>query len=655
MQRLLSIFVFGFFGLASHSTMAVAAEMRFALVIGNSAYKVGSRPTPVNDSGLIAQALKETGFQVTAQNDLNEEQLRKTFGDFAARIGKGGPDAVAVVYFAGNGLQLRGENYLLPVDAGVASVDDARAHAVSLSEQMHAFAALHLKASIFIVDEAGISPSSWSGSPPAGGFAWVEPEPNMLVAFNAAPGTAIGEATESAGSYAKVLAELIRGDSLTPAELFGQVRLRVGELTMGAEVPWSASKIPPQFVLFARKSDAPARTDRLAFLASLRGQPLQKIGVRNAYLVTLLRDTLDGYADFLADYWQDPMARRVQALLAARREAITWWRSYQRNVPEAYWTYLERYPNGPHAVDAHGLLSRLGASNDPPTRFAKLEYDVPPPLPDELAYLKRPGLMLDDPQLAFAPPPPLPTDVQPQPPQPAMAKSPASAAPAGGEPNPGIGPAPLSPLVPGNVPAALDITGAIGRLGSPSEKSIMPPGSPHDVTRGGGEGAASPSQPGSAPSGSVKVDQKPVDERSATGGPGPMAPADKAADLAPATATMPIPATPTRAQDRMPAALAPSTSLPIPLRRPASAPARVPVAGVPSQAGPAAGNGSPTAAKPVLAPRPNPQPKLAVEGAAAPRPPQAIGAAKPTATRQPQSGCTDLDGRQDLPGKRTCR
>ena len=159
-------------------------------------------------------------------------------------------------------------------------------------------------------------------------------------------------------------------------------------------------------------------------MTRMRAQPLQKMGVRDAYLVTLLRDTLDGYADFLADYWQDPMANRVQALLAARREAITWWRTYQRNVPEAYWTYLERYPNGPHTSDARNLLNQLGASNDPPSRFPRLEYDVPPPLPDELPYLGRPGLMLDDLQFAFAPPPPLPVNwLGPQPPLSDMAKS----------------------------------------------------------------------------------------------------------------------------------------------------------------------------------------------------------------------------------------
>src|SRR6185312_10877778 len=73
MQRLLSTFVIGFLIVASLSA-AAATEMRLALVIGNASYKANPLATPINDAGLIAQALKETGFQVTAQNDLDGEK-----------------------------------------------------------------------------------------------------------------------------------------------------------------------------------------------------------------------------------------------------------------------------------------------------------------------------------------------------------------------------------------------------------------------------------------------------------------------------------------------------------------------------------------------------------------------------------------------------
>jgi hypothetical protein len=77
-------------------------------------------------------------------------------------------------------------------------------------------------------------------------------------------------------------------------------------------------------------------------------------------------------------------------------------------VPDAYWSYLERYPRGPHLADARRLLTHLGAATEPPAKFARMDYDVPPPLPDELEYVERAVLVFDDPALAFESPPPSP-------------------------------------------------------------------------------------------------------------------------------------------------------------------------------------------------------------------------------------------------------
>jgi uncharacterized caspase-like protein len=408
MQRLLIILATGFLAVASVSPTARASEVRFALVIGNASYKPTALVTPANDVALMAQTLEGAGFQVTSERDLDSARLRKALGDFIDRIGKAGPDAVALVYFAGYGLQLEGENYLLPVNADMVHVEDVRLRAVRLSDAMRSLAALNFKAAFVILDAARANPSLLGGAPSASGLAWVAPEPNMLIAFNAAPGTVAPKVGDGYSPYARALSEMIRDAGQIPSASFDRVRLRVNEMTKGAQVPWSASTIKKPFVFFERDPGAPARADTPARISELRSKALRSLGATDAYFVSLLRDTLDGYSDFIAEYWQDPMARRVQALLAARRESITWARSYQANVPAAYWTYLERYPKGPHAADARRLLSRLGAAGTLPSKFARMEYDVPPPLPDELSYLERKVLAWDDPEFAFEPPPPLP-------------------------------------------------------------------------------------------------------------------------------------------------------------------------------------------------------------------------------------------------------
>jgi uncharacterized caspase-like protein len=393
---------------------ATATERRLALVIGNASYKTRPLATAVSDAALIAQTLQTAGFDVVGARDLDLGLLRKAIGDFTDKIARTGPGATVVVYFSGYAVQLAGENYLIPIGSDISGVAELPARASSVTELMHALAKLKASSTFIVLDAARPGPFVLPGQ--AGGLAWTEPEAAMLIAFSAAPGTLARDTAEGYGAYAKALSEMIREGDLTPENLFERVRLRVHDLSRGAQIPWSASKIQAQFRFFERSSGAPSRTDAPGRTAQLRFQPMRALGVQQAYLVTLLRDTFDAYADFVADYWQDPMARRVRALLAARRESVTWRRTCQANEASAYWTYLERYPHGPHVADADRLLAKMGAATTPPSKFARVDYDVPPPLPDELEYVERPALMLDDRALGFETPPATPASfLEPQP------------------------------------------------------------------------------------------------------------------------------------------------------------------------------------------------------------------------------------------------
>jgi len=396
------LLVFFAFAAFAHSAIAAASERRLALVIGNGSYGVRALPSAVNDAAVVAQTLKASGFDVTSQRDLDEARLRQSFGDFLVGVKNAGPDTVVVVYFAGLGLQSEGENYLLPIDAEISQPSDVVRHALPLSEQTRSLAALHVKGSFVIVDAARASPFLLAGRPPASGLAWTEPEANLLIAFNATPGTIAPGSPDGHGAYASALAEMIRQGGLRPEDLFDRVRLRVNELTGGAQVPWDASNIPARFEFSEGGAGVPERADAPERTAWMRAQPMRKLSPQDAYWTALLRDTFDGYAEFLAEYWNDPMAKQIGALLAVRREAITWRRSYQANVADAYWTYLELYPHGPHVADAERMLTRLVAAITPPVKFRRLDYDVPPPLPAEVEFTDRPVLILGDPEFAFA-------------------------------------------------------------------------------------------------------------------------------------------------------------------------------------------------------------------------------------------------------------
>jgi uncharacterized caspase-like protein len=398
-----------------NSAAAQQQEKRIALVVGNGAYAKSPLATAANDAGLIAQTLQAAGFDVVGARDLDGDTLRRSFRDFIQKAETSGPGTVAMVYLAGYGIQLAGENYFIPVDSSVNRDTDIPIEGLRIGDYLRQLAALPLKASVVVLDAARQQPFVEGGQRIASGLSLVEPDPHMLIAFNAAPGTVAPAEQGPYGVYAQSLAEMIRTGGLPLPEVFNRVRLRVNDASKGAQVPWNAEKIDAEFMFFNRAPDAPAPSSPDQ-VAAVRSRPIRDLGVQDAYAAALERDSMQGYEDFLAAYPGDPLARRVRAIVAARREAITWSRTYRTDTPQAYWSYLRRYPRGPHAFDARRRLAILTAPLEPPPAFAVIDYDVPPPPPDEIVYVDRPVLAFSDPEFDFEPPPPPPVYFLPPPP-----------------------------------------------------------------------------------------------------------------------------------------------------------------------------------------------------------------------------------------------
>ena len=118
------------------SAAGASAEPRLALVIGEGAYRTGELPTAANDAGLVAQTLQSAGFEVVQGRDLGANELRQIVRDFLDRAQNAGPDTSAVVYVSGHGVQLEGENYLVPVDARIARDSDVPIEGFRLSDLM---------------------------------------------------------------------------------------------------------------------------------------------------------------------------------------------------------------------------------------------------------------------------------------------------------------------------------------------------------------------------------------------------------------------------------------------------------------------------------------------------------------------------------------
>lgn len=385
---------------AAKAQDAPPTNPRIALVIGEATYLDGALPTAANDAGLIAQVLQAAGFDVVGARDLDEKSVRGALRDFLDKAAQAGPNMQAFVYLGGRALQYEGDNYFVPIDARIDRDSDAPIEAIRLGDFTHALAAAPGLARIVVIDGARANPYAAKSKPLAGGLALVEPEQGELIAFNAAPGSIGADEQGPYGVYAKTLAGAMRQGGVSVEDVFAQTRIGVNQATGGAQLPWSAAKLSAPYYIFERSADAPPPPPPV----TASNKPLRDYGPDQAYDVALQRDSLPAYEEFLVDYPNSAQARRVRAILAARREARFWQHTRELNTPRSYWTYMRRYPKGPHVADAQRRLEILSARLAPPVDFAPEDYaDLPPPPPDEMIYADRPVYVFDGPD--YGPPP----------------------------------------------------------------------------------------------------------------------------------------------------------------------------------------------------------------------------------------------------------
>ena len=176
------------------------AESRVALVIGQSAYRaVPALPNAANDGKRMADLLGHAGFDVTAAPDLAQNDMRQTISDFAAKVSASGPDTVALVFYAGHGLQVDGENYLVPVDVDPKREADIPLQAVRLNDLMNTLGALPTRMRIVMLDACRNNPFPALHQTTGHGLAIVDTKAGAsgsFISFSTSPGA---EAEDGSG------------------------------------------------------------------------------------------------------------------------------------------------------------------------------------------------------------------------------------------------------------------------------------------------------------------------------------------------------------------------------------------------------------------------------------------------------------------------
>src|SRR6476469_5874015 len=219
------------------------AEKRVALVLGNSAYRnVAPLPNPVNDSAKIASTLKEAGFDVVdSRRDLPAAETRRALRDFADRA----RDAdIAVVYYAGHGIEVDGGNYLIPVDARLERDTDIYDEGLSLDRILIAIEPAK-KLRLVILDACRDNPFSRSmkrtvASRAIGqGLAKVEPSaPNVLIAYSAKAGSTAADGNGKNSPFTTALSRHLITPGLDVRRAFGFVRDDVLKTTNSRQEPY---------------------------------------------------------------------------------------------------------------------------------------------------------------------------------------------------------------------------------------------------------------------------------------------------------------------------------------------------------------------------------------------------------------------------------
>ncbi len=234
-----------------------AATRRIALVIGNGAYKSAPLKNPVGDADAVAASLKQLGYEVTLRQNTSLFDLIEVLREFSVRASA---STVRLLFYAGHGVQAKGRNYLLPVDADPQSEEEIAAKAADVGEFIDRLSAIKQGLNIVVLDACRVNPFAggvivgpdgrrlkFRGLTPTG-LAPLDAPVGTLVAFSTAPnGVALDGPGGAHSIYAKHLLANLQTPGLPIEQLFKRVRIGVAEETQRVQVPWESSSLTTDF------------------------------------------------------------------------------------------------------------------------------------------------------------------------------------------------------------------------------------------------------------------------------------------------------------------------------------------------------------------------------------------------------------------------
>ena len=224
----------------------VVFEHRLALVIGNSKYKSAPLRNPENDAKAMANTLRELNFEVIEIINGDKNAMRKGIRDFYTQLSE--KRGVGLFYYAGHGIQVKGENFLVPINHDIQQEYEVPDRTIRVNEVLNAMENSGTRMNIVILDACRDNPFARSMRGGSRGLAQIYAEGSgSIIAYATAPGSTAADGSGQNGLYTQELLKAIKTPGLEIGMVFRRVLTNVKKQSAGKQLPWTNSSIEGEF------------------------------------------------------------------------------------------------------------------------------------------------------------------------------------------------------------------------------------------------------------------------------------------------------------------------------------------------------------------------------------------------------------------------
>ncbi len=229
--------------------MSAQEGARYALVIGNGDYTdIGTLKNPVNDANDIAAALKQLGYQVSMLTNANRKQMNQGLNDFHDKLAQD-PSAAGFFWYAGHGVQSKGENYLIPVGADIKREVDLEDEAVSVRKLTLLLDDARNRVNVIVLDACRNNPLPGLGRSGTRGLTVVSAAPaESLIMYSTGVGQTAADGAGRNSPFAQAFLKYLS----QPGDITATIKSITAEtkrLTKGEQVPYLYSSLTLDFAL----------------------------------------------------------------------------------------------------------------------------------------------------------------------------------------------------------------------------------------------------------------------------------------------------------------------------------------------------------------------------------------------------------------------